>query len=148
MTIEDPGLPGGKSPPAGDLSSIRRALGKTQAEMAVLLSVSVRAIQSYEQGWRPVPPHVRKMALFLLCVSRRHGGKVVPCWRIRRCSTEDRADCPAYQLGEGELCWLVTGDACPLAKSTSPEEKAARCAKCPVLIERLRDPAAPESEHA
>jgi DNA-binding XRE family transcriptional regulator len=121
-----------------DLRSIRRALGKTQAEMARLLSASTRAIQSYEQGWRPVPPHVRKMALFLLCVSRRHKGRVVPCWQIRQCSAEDRARCPAYQLGEGELCWLVTGDACPIRESASAEEKADLCAQCPVLIERLR----------
>ncbi len=121
-----------------DLRSIRQALGKTQSEMAGLLSVSTRAVQSYEQGWRPVPPHVRKMAIFLLCVSRRHKGKVVPCWQIRKCSKRDRAACPAHQLGEGELCWLVTGDACPLAESASSEDKAERCAKCPVLMERLR----------
>ena len=129
----------------GDLRSIRQALGKTQAEMAQLLSVSARAIQSYEQGWRPMPPHVRKMALFLLCVSRRHKGKLVPCWRIRKCSRRDRAGCPAYLLGEGELCWLVTGDACPQAEGVSSEEKMERCARCPVLIERLRSPAGPES---
>jgi len=121
-----------------DLRSIRQALGKTQSEMAGLLSVSTRAVQSYEQGWRPVPPHVRKMAIFLLCVSRRHRGKVVPCWQIRKCSRQARAACPAHQMGEGELCWLVTGDACPLAESASPEEKADRCARCPVLMERLR----------
>lgn len=122
----------------GDLRGIRRALGKTQAEMARLLSVSTRAIQSYEQGWRPVPPHVRKMAAFLLCVSRRHKGRMVPCWQIRQCSAEDRAECPAYRLGEGELCWLVTGDACPMIEGASAEEKAVRCAQCPVLMERLR----------
>jgi DNA-binding XRE family transcriptional regulator len=123
---------------ADDLRGIRQALGKTQGEMARLLSVSTRAIQSYEQGWRPVPAHVRKMALFLLCVNRRHKGRVVPCWQIRKCSPRDRAACPAYQLREGELCWLVTGDACPLADSLSSEEKAERCATCPVLMERLR----------
>ncbi len=122
----------------GDLRSIRQALDKTQGEMAALLSISTRAVQSYEQGWRPVPPHVRKMAAFLLCVSRRHKGRVVPCWQIRKCSRRERAACPAHQLGEGELCWLVTGDACPLDKEISAEEKAERCANCPVLMERLR----------
>ena len=122
----------------GDLRCVRRALRKTQAEMAQLLSVSTRAVQSYEQGWRPVPPHVRKTALFLLCVSRRHKGKAVPCWQIRQCSETDRAQCSAYQLGEGEFCWLVTGDTCPGAEAASWEEKSARCGSCPVLVERLR----------
>jgi putative transcriptional regulator len=121
-----------------DLRGIREALGKTQEEMARLLSISTRAVQSYEQGWRPVPSHVRKMAIFLLCVSRRRKGRVAPCWRIRRCPRRMRATCAAYQLGEGELCWLVTGDACPLAGPGSADEKAERCARCPVLAERLR----------
>ena len=45
-----------------NLRTIREALNKTQHEMAALLGVSARAIQSYEQGWRPFPPHVQKMA--------------------------------------------------------------------------------------
>jgi len=140
LAREHPETPEDREVRPDDLRSIREALGKTQGGMAQLLSVSTRAIQSYEQGWRPVPAHVRKMAVFLLCVSRRHKGKVVPCWRIRKCSRRDRAGCPAYQFREGELCWLVTGDACPMADSVSPEEKADRCAHCPVLMERLRMP--------
>ena len=36
-----------------ELSQIRHQLGKTQMQMAHLLNVSVKSIQSFEQGWRP-----------------------------------------------------------------------------------------------
>ena len=36
----------------------RKQLGKTQREMGQLLGTSIKAIHSYEQGWRNVPVHV------------------------------------------------------------------------------------------
>jgi len=138
VTSDQSELAEGRGLALGDLRSIRRALGKTQAEMARLLSVSTRAVQSYEQGWRPVPPRVRRMALFLLYVSRRRDGKAAPCWQVRRCSARDRACCAAYELGEGEFCWLVAGDRCPAAESALCGDRNARQVNCPVLAERLR----------
>ena len=38
----------------------RAKLGKTQKEFGKLLNVSTKAVQSYEQGWRPVPLHVER----------------------------------------------------------------------------------------
>ncbi|MFH1488783.1 MAG: hypothetical protein ABII06_07765 [Pseudomonadota bacterium] len=38
-----------------EFSIIRGHLGKTQAQMAHLLGVSLKAIQSFEQGFRKVP---------------------------------------------------------------------------------------------
>jgi DNA-binding XRE family transcriptional regulator len=134
VSNDPPELPADCEVRPDDLHGIRRALGKTQEQMAQLLGVSTRAVQSYEQGWRPVPPHVQKMAVFLLCASRRKG-RAEPCWRIRRCSPATRAGCPAHQLKEGELCWLVIGDACPAFAALSGKEQAAHC---PVLAERLR----------
>ena len=34
---------------------IRKKLNKTQRELAELLGVSIKAVHSYEQGWRTVP---------------------------------------------------------------------------------------------
>ena len=46
-----------------EFSRIRQHLGKTQKEMAQLLGTSVKAIQSFEQGWRSVPGHIERQAL-------------------------------------------------------------------------------------
>ena len=45
-----------------EIRQIRELLGKSQREFAGLLGVSLRAVQSYEQGWRSVPACVRKLA--------------------------------------------------------------------------------------
>ena len=37
----------------------RKTLHKTQQEIAEILGVSVKAVHSYEQGWRNVPTHGR-----------------------------------------------------------------------------------------
>jgi len=42
---------------------IRHFLGKTQKQWADLLCVSTKAIQSYDQGWRPIPVHLERQTL-------------------------------------------------------------------------------------
>ena len=49
-----------------EFSQIRHHLGKTQRQMAQLLGTSPKAIQSFEQGWRNVPVHIERQALFLM----------------------------------------------------------------------------------
>ena len=44
----------------------RTKLDKTQKEMSQLLGVSVKAIYSYEQGWRSIPTHVERQAFFAI----------------------------------------------------------------------------------
>jgi hypothetical protein len=39
---------------------IRRHLGKTQEQMSQILGLSLKAIQSFEQGWRNIPVHVER----------------------------------------------------------------------------------------
>jgi DNA-binding transcriptional regulator YiaG len=46
-------------------SEIRRHLGKTQLQMAQLLGISLKAIQSFEQGWRNIPGHIERQVLLL-----------------------------------------------------------------------------------
>ena len=41
-----------------EFSYIRQKLNKTQKQMAQLLGTSIKAVTSYEQGWRTVPAYV------------------------------------------------------------------------------------------
>ena len=60
--------------------SIRKKLAKTQKELSELLGVSLKAISSYEQGWRNIPPHVERQLLFLY--SKKNVHSVQNCWDI------------------------------------------------------------------
>ena len=42
----------------------RKILEKTQKELAELLGSSIKAVHSYEQGWRTVPAHVERQIFF------------------------------------------------------------------------------------
>jgi len=118
----------------GDLRSVRKTLGKSQSELATLLGLSTRAVQSYEQGWRATPPYVQKLADLLLYLEwRKNNPKPAPCWTMRKCSRNKRSGCPAYQYKAGDLCWLITGDYCHGEKLDSWEEKLAECTSCPVM---------------
>ena len=59
----------------------RKKLNKTQKQLAELLGTSIKAIHSYEQGWRRVPGHIERQIFFLLS---RSGGKNLTknqaCW--------------------------------------------------------------------
>ena len=45
---------------------IRLHLGKTQKEIANLLGISARSVESFEQGKRSIPVHIERQILFLL----------------------------------------------------------------------------------
>ena len=49
----------------------RKKLQKTQKEMAKLLGISMKAVCSYEQGWREIPLHTERQIFYLL--SNRRG---------------------------------------------------------------------------
>ena len=71
---------------AKDLKRVRKALGKSQSELAALLGISTRAVQSYEQGWRRLPPYVQRLTGLLLFLKRRKDGpNLSPCWEILEC---------------------------------------------------------------
>ena len=63
---------------SGEFSALRRRMQKTQKEMAQLLGVSLRSVQSFEQGWRKVPVHIERQMLFLQAMKK--GTKnLLPC---------------------------------------------------------------------
>lgn len=116
---------------AAEFSRVRSLLGKSQRELALLLGLSIKAVESYEQGWRKVPAHVEKVLYFLhfkIEGIRAEGGAA--CWEIQNCPSARRAACVAYLAGEGSFCWFFTGKLC--ARS-----KAGGCASCAVFT-RMR----------
>jgi hypothetical protein len=117
----------------------RTKLDKTQKEMSQLLGVSVKAIYSYEQGWRSVPTHVERQIFFLL--SRKRGARDLsrakPCWTIKKCPPKRRRECPAYEYNAGKFCWLVNGTICECKAQKNWKEKMKICRECAVMNDLL-----------
>lgn len=114
--------------------SIRSQLSKTQKQMAQLLGISLKSVQSFEQGWRNIPPHVERQALFLLTMKRARKDKQKPCWDVQDCPADIRDNCPAREFRFGHLCWFVTGTLCDGKPCESWEEKMKRCRECSVFL--------------
>lgn len=112
---------------------IRRYLQKTQKEMAQLLGLSLKAIQSFEQGWRNIPVHVERQMLLLLAMKRKGEDDVPNCWEIRQCPAEQRQSCPAWEFHCGHLCWFINGTICQGKPKGSWQKKIKICQKCSVF---------------
>jgi DNA-binding transcriptional regulator YiaG len=111
----------------------RKKLNKTQKEMSQLLGTSIKAIHSYEQGWRSVPGHVERHIFFL--VSRKRGGvsRQKSCWVIKKCPREQKEKCPAWEFQAGRLCWFISGTLCEGAVQKNWDNKMRMCRDCEVL---------------
>lgn len=111
----------------------RKKLNKTQKQIAQLLGVSIKAIHSYEQGWRSIPVHVERQFYFLL--SRKIGARQDndPCWNQRECPEGQRDQCPAWEFESGDWCWFVSGTLCGGVAHQSWDEKMEQCRGCQVF---------------
>ncbi len=116
-----------------EFSQIRANLGKTQNQMAQLLGVSSKAVQSFEQGWRNIPVYVERQMLFLLTMKRSHNRVNRPCWVIRNCPLEMRRNCPAWEFQSGHLCWFINGTICQGEVQESWQKKMKMCRQCEVF---------------
>jgi DNA-binding transcriptional regulator YiaG len=74
----------------------RKILGKTQKQLAELLGSSIKAVHSYEQGWRTVPAHVERQIFFLLARKRGSASSAKACWTIKKCPRKRKMLCPAW----------------------------------------------------
>ena len=120
-----------------EFKRLRKSLEKTQKQMAQLLGVSLKAIHSYEQGWRTIPPAVERQVYFL--VSRAAPAEHFrPCWELKDCPDELRLNCPAWEFKSGDLCWFINGTICDGAGQDSWTDKMKICRKCPVFASRLQ----------
>ena len=111
----------------------RKILEKTQKQLAELLGSSIKAVHSYEQGWRKVPAHVERQIFFLL--ARKQGGEQATkaCWTIKKCPKKRKIKCPAYEFQAGRLCWFINGTICEGEVQQNWQEKMKICRECEVL---------------
>ena len=111
----------------------RKQLQKTQREMAHLLGTSLKAIHSYEQGWRKIPTHVERQVLFLIASQRGLISGGAPCWEKKNCPPERRDRCPAWEFNTGELCWFINGTVCDGTVQRDWKQKMRLCKTCEVF---------------
>ena len=138
---------------AGMIRHIRGEFGATQAQLAMAMGTSVKAIQSYEQGWRNVPTRALLQLLVLLAIRRRRQVDAAPCWDILRCTPEMQKGCPSFTFGDGQFCWLVCagGGKCRCASRRRPRRSRGDllpCMQCDVVRRLLRSQPVAEASEA
>ena len=111
----------------------RSKLNKTQKELAQLLGTSIKAVHSYEQGWRKVPVHVERQLFFLVSRMRGLNKKQKSCWVVKKCPPKRRKQCPAWEFQAGKFCWFINGTICEGAAQKDWDEKMKICRKCDAL---------------
>jgi transcriptional regulator with XRE-family HTH domain len=117
----------------GQIGRIRRALGKTQHELAELLGVRPEVVRKYENGEaHPSARCLRTLALMLAADMRTARQCETNCWEARRCPSSRRENCPTYALNGGRTCWLLIEGACPVDPKPG-EQVAQRCDGCVVF---------------
>lgn len=113
--------------------TIRKRLKKTQKGLASLLGISLKAVCSYEQGWRTIPSHVERQLTFLLAKKVLHHQKIDNCWELRDCPEEKKTQCPAWEFNSGDFCWFIGGTICDNTIHATWDEKIKMCRKCLVM---------------
>jgi transcriptional regulator with XRE-family HTH domain len=144
VEAEGSGSPGGgrdRRMDGQEFARLRASLGKSQRELAELLGLSLKAVESYEQGWRNVPAHVERLLYFLLFKLNEDDLKSEdPCWKSKGCAPETRSKCVAFVAKEGRFCWFFTGRLCAATKSATAESAGAEdrgCYACDVFSRML-----------
>ncbi len=122
---------------SNEFSKIRHYLGKSQNQLARLLCVSPKAIQSFEQGWRNIPANAERQLLFLLSLKRSLDENTSPCWEIRNCSIEWRENCTAWEFKAGHFCWFINGTFCQGKVQENWDKKMVLCRQCSVFRSML-----------
>jgi transcriptional regulator with XRE-family HTH domain len=107
-------------------------MGKTQEQLAQLLCVSPKTIQSYEQGWRKITPIVERQMLLFYAIKRPQDVNARPCWEIKNCPDEWRDNCIVWELKFRHFCWFISGTFCQGRLQGSWENKIEMCRKCEV----------------
>lgn len=121
-----------------EFTAFRKVLDKTQAQIAGILGISLKAVHSYEQGWRAVPAYVERQMLFLVTRAGDKNRKQRPCWEINHCPNEKKEKCPAWEFHAGNLCWFINGTICDGADQRDWKEKIKICRACKALAPRLK----------
>jgi len=80
--------------------------------MSEILGVSLKAIQSFEQGWRRIPAHVERQTLFVLAMKMGSREQGFPRWKIRRCSARCGRSVQPGNLRLVISGWFINGTIC------------------------------------
>ena len=120
-----------------EFTYFRKKMNKTQKEMSELLGTSLKAVHSYEQGWRNVPVHVERQVLFLFSRKPENVQGLNPCWKVKKCPPKLKDRCPAWEFRSGKLCWFINGTICEGTVQKNWKEKMEICRKCEVFIPLL-----------
>ena len=116
-----------------ELIYFRQKLSKTQRQIADLLGTSIKAVQSYEQGWRQIPAHVERQILFLVSRKNKNRKRKNSCWTIKNCPPKLKKMCPAWEFRSGDLCWFINGTICEGEVKKDWNEKIKICQACEVF---------------
>jgi len=119
------------------IKRLRDNLDITQAEMATILGISLKSVQSYEQGWRKIPPYIEKMVLLL--IGNLSKAKVKNCWEIVDCPEAIKNNCLVYKSDLGHCCWAISGCCYKGKVLKSWAAKKQVCLNCPVLQKHLNN---------
>lgn len=120
-----------------DFSNIRRYLDKTQNQLARLLCVSPKAIQSFEQGWRSIPASAERQLLVLLSLKRAADATAKPCWKIKNCPAEWRDKCIVWEYKARHFCWFLNGTFCQGECQDNWQKKIELCRQCEVFLSTI-----------
>ena len=116
---------------------IRKRLGKTQKEIAKLLGISYKTVESYEQGNRNIPKNAARLLYFILFkLNMELLDDKRLCWEINNCPVECRDHCVAYLAREGFFCWFLTCTSCVRGKAIS-KGAVNTCHDCSLFKENL-----------
>ena len=121
-----------------EFSRVRHYLGKSQKQLAQLLCVSTKAIQSFEGGWRQIPNYTERQLLFLLALRRYSEKNSRPCWEIQNCPDKWEQNCSAYEFNAGHFCWFISGTKCEGTVQKHWNEKMKTCRNCEMLKPLLK----------
>ncbi len=116
-----------------EFTYFRQKLNKTQKQIAELLGTSIKAVQSYEQGWRKIPVHVERHILFLVSRVNKSRKREKSCWTIKNCPPKLKKMCPAWEFRSGDLCWFINGTICEGEVKKDWNEKINICRACEVF---------------
>ena len=116
-----------------EFKNYRKMLGKTQLQMSQLLGTSIKAVHSYEQGWRTIPTHVERQMFFLISRVKENKKNLKLCWVIKKCPQEVKTRCPAWEFQSGTLCWFINGTICDGTVHNKWKEKMVKCRSCDVF---------------
>ncbi len=117
-----------------EFSIIRHWLGYSQSDMARILCISPRTVQSYEEGRRNITPGIERQLYFLLAMKRSSSGNHrQDCWQIKECPDEWKQKCTAWEFKAGQFCWFLNGTRCQGKFRQTWSEKIELCRDCEVF---------------